>query len=71
MSGELPNQSLVARINAQFNRAEDAEADRDELLEILHDLVMLDDEARAIGGGPGFKERSAKAWERARERFYP
>jgi len=45
--------------------------ERDELREILHDLVMLRGEAHAIGGGPGFKDREAKAWRRAEELFEP
>lgn len=39
--------------------------------EALHDLVQLRSEAFAIGGGPGFKEREAKAWRRAAELFEP
>jgi hypothetical protein len=39
--------------------------------ERLHDLVMIDSEEFAIGGGPGFKARRDKAWDRAREPFEP
>ena len=37
----------------------------------LHDLVMLNAERHAIGGGPGWKEREAKAWRAAEELFEP
>ena len=36
--------------------------DIQEWKDALHDLVMLHSEEWAIGGGPGFKERSTKAW---------
>lgn len=45
--------------------------DMDDYRERLHDLVSIDSEEWAIGGGPGFKERKAKAWARAREPFEP
>lgn len=38
---------------------------------LLHDLVSLDGEEWAIGGGPGFKDRYEKAWRAAREPFEP
>lgn len=37
----------------------------------LHDLVGLRTEMAAIGGGPDFKEREAKAWRAAEELFEP
>ena len=37
----------------------------------LHDLVMLDAEEWAIGGGPGFAARRKAAWVAARELFEP
>jgi hypothetical protein len=43
----------------------------DEFRDLLHDLVMLDGEESAIGGGPGFKDRKAKAWAAARDKFTP
>lgn len=52
-------------------RAAAAEEARDDLEERLRDLVMVDSEEWAIGGGPGFKERKEKAWARAREPFEP
>lgn len=39
--------------------------------EALHDLVMLRGEEAAIGGGPSFKDRLAKAWRTAEEIFEP
>jgi hypothetical protein len=39
--------------------------------EILQDLVELDSEAWAIGGGPGFNERKEAVMKRARELFEP
>lgn len=45
--------------------------DMEDFKEILHDLVMIDCEEAAIGGGPGFKERKEKAWNRAHEVFQP
>lgn len=45
--------------------------EREEYREILHDLVMIDSEERAIGGGPGFRARRDKAWARASEPFEP
>lgn len=50
---------------------QDLEDDRDDYRERLRDLVMIDAEEWAIGGGPGFKDRHAKAWARAREIFEP
>lgn len=46
-------------------------ADAEEFKERLHDLVMIEAEQDAIGGGPGFKERKEKAWRLARELFEP
>ncbi len=43
----------------------------EEYKEALHDLVMLHSEEWAIGGGPGFKDRSKKAWQAALELFEP
>ena len=43
----------------------------DDLRDRLHDLVMVDSEEWAIGGGPGFKARRDAAWARAREPFEP
>lgn len=37
----------------------------------LRDLVRLRGEYEAIGGGPGFREREAKAWLAAEELFEP
>jgi hypothetical protein len=37
----------------------------------LHDLVMCRSEQLAIGGGPGWKEREARAWRAAEELFEP
>lgn len=37
----------------------------------LHDLVMCRSEQRAIGGGPGWKDRDTKAWRAAEELFEP
>jgi hypothetical protein len=49
----------------------DAEGDRDDFRDRLHDLVMIDSEEWATGGGPGFADRKKKAWDRAREPFEP
>ena len=38
---------------------------------ILRDLLDCRSEQRAIGGGPGWKERDAKAWMAAEEFFQP
>lgn len=54
----------VEALEALFDMADDYR-------ERLHDLVMIDAEEWAIGGGPGFKERKEKAWNRAREPFEP
>lgn len=54
----------VDALEAPFNLADDYR-------ERLHDLVMIDAEEWAIGGGPGFRERKEKAWSRAREMFEP
>jgi hypothetical protein len=43
----------------------------DDYRERLHDVVLIEAEADAIGGGPRFKERHAKAWNQAREPFEP
>jgi hypothetical protein len=56
--------SLLSRLSA-------AEAEAEDLRERLRDVVMIDAEAFATGGGPGFKERKEKAWNRAREPFEP
>lgn len=45
--------------------------ERDEYREIIHDLVTDESERRAIGGGPGWKERHEKTWARAMELFEP
>lgn len=37
----------------------------------LHDLLMCRSEQWAIGGGPGWKDREAKAWRAAEELFEP
>jgi hypothetical protein len=48
------------------------EIDRnEEAYEILRDLVSMDSEKWAIGGGSGWKEREAAIWKRARELFEP
>lgn len=39
--------------------------------EALHELVQLRGEEFAIGGGPSFKGRLAKAWRAAEELFEP
>lgn len=44
---------------------------RDLLEEILKDLCDLNAEGWANGGGPGYRERFAKAWKRAHEQFEP
>lgn len=71
-------EQAATALTALLARAEGAERERDEALgdvdeyrDLLHDLVMLDAEEWAIGGGPGFKERRDKAWSAARERFEP
>jgi hypothetical protein len=63
--------AMLAEIETLKGERDEALGDRDEYRDLLHDLVMLDAEAWAIGGGPGFKERHDKAWGRARERFEP
>lgn len=47
------------------------EEDRDELREMLDDLWFCHSEQKAIGGGPGWKEREAKAWARVAAYFEP
>lgn len=47
----------------------DAQDNAEEYHEILHDLVQDECEMRAIGGGPGWKERHEKTWARAFELF--
>jgi hypothetical protein len=37
----------------------------------LHELVMCHSEQQAIGGGPGWQRRDAKAWRAAEELFEP
>lgn len=59
------------RIDLLAARTFAAEEERDDYRERLHDLVMVDAEEWATGGGPGFKERRDKAWTRAREPFEP
>lgn len=61
----------VAALSADLRCFLSNAADADDYRERLHDLVMIDGEATAIGGGPGFKERRDKAWRRAREPFEP
>ena len=39
--------------------------------ELLKDLCDLNAEGWANGGGPGYRERFAKAWKRAHEQFEP
>ena len=63
--------ALLRENEALRRERDEAQGDRAEYRDLLHDLVMLDGEEWAIGGGPGFKERSEKAWSRARERFEP
>lgn len=59
--------ALCADLRCLMVAVEDAEDYR----ERLHDLVSLDSEEAAIGGGPGFKDRRARAWTRAYEPFEP
>lgn len=54
-----------------MERLSDVIDQRDELKEILKDLCDLDAEYQAVGGGPGYKQRSEKAWQRAHEVFQP
>lgn len=61
-------EALATRLQGEL---EEALGDRDDYRERLHDLVMIDAEEWAVGGGPGFKDRREKAWSRARERFEP
>lgn len=65
--------ALVKRVdlNALLAERDALVGEREDLTEILRDLVMLDAEEWATGGGPGFKDRREKAWARARERFEP
>lgn len=60
----------IALRNTEAERDE-AIGDRDEYRDLLRDLVMIDSEQWATGGGPGFKQRREKAWANARERFEP
>lgn len=57
---------LASRLEALAGE-EDAQVYKD----ALHDLVQLRAEEWAIGGGPGFKDRQAKAWRAAEELFEP
>jgi len=50
---------------------EQAEDERDELREMLHDVEQLRLEYAATGGGPRFHEREAAAWNRVHEYFQP
>lgn len=50
---------------------EQAEDERDELREMLHDVFMLRMEYEAVGAWPGFRDREAAAWNRVREWFQP
>ena len=59
------------RVRELLERVDTLTDDRDEFRDLLRDLVMLESEESAIGGGPGFKERHAKAWAAAREKFEP
>ena len=43
----------------------------EEAYEILHDLVDMQCEKWAIGGGPNWKEREEAIWRRAKELFEP
>lgn len=69
LAGDLRN--LLDALSSERAAREEAEGEIEDLTEILRDLVMIDGEEAAIGGGPGFKDRKAKAWARARERFEP
>jgi hypothetical protein len=62
---------LRAEISSLLDRLSKAEGERDDYRERLHDLAMIDSEEWATGGGPGFADRKAKAWDRAREPFEP
>lgn len=46
-------------------------ADADEYRDALHELLMCRSEQLAIGGGPGWKERNAKAWQVAADLIGP
>lgn len=64
--------ALVNAFPALAARLAEVEADDKQAShDALHDLVMLRAEESAIGGGPGFKERQAKAWRAAEEIFEP
>ena len=57
-----------------FERArlmDDMQDDRDEYRDLLKDILDCEAEFDAIGGGPSFKERRAKAYAAAWERFEP
>lgn len=67
----VPFEAAVTALCDDIKRVLAGVEDRDDYRERLHDLVMVDGEEAAIGGGPGFKERRDKAWDRAREPFEP
>lgn len=67
----------IAVVAEQYRRIAAAEIERltaevrdsceDEYRDALSDLVSLESEMRAIGGGPGFAQRNARAWAVAEE----
>ena len=59
-----------AGLRAEVERLR-AAPDLQEYKDALHDLVMLDAEQWATGGGPGFAERRKTAWDIARSLFEP
>ena len=59
---------------APFERTrlmDEMQDERDEYRDLLKDILDCEAEFEAIGGGPGFKERRAKAFAAAWERFEP
>lgn len=67
VSFEAAVTALCDDIKTVLGAVEDGEDWR----ERLHDVVMIQAEREVIGGGPGFAERSRKAWDRASEPFEP
>lgn len=68
LSALTASQAEVERLTRE---RDEARGDADDLKERLYDVVMIEAEEWAIGGGPGFKDRKEKAWNRAREPFEP
>lgn len=64
--------ALLAHDRQTEAERDEAQADRDEYRDLLHDLVRLEHESWALnGGGPGFLARWEKAMRLATEKFTP